>query len=146
VTTPEGKGMANKVVDAILFDLTDRRGIKNAWHDIDDDIQEEIKAKWAAIIAKSYPSLVPRAALEAWRDIESAPRDGAVVQIGWWDKTKKWQTRMAWWETATMQHGDFPGWTDWACRSFGYEEVEVYTPTHWMPLPAPPARAALNPQ
>ena len=33
-------------VDAIIYDLSDRRGIKHAWDQIDDDIQEEIKGVW----------------------------------------------------------------------------------------------------
>lgn len=49
-------GMATKkktdavsaAVEAIIDDLTDRR--KQAWYDIDEDIQEEIKAGWREII------------------------------------------------------------------------------------------------
>lgn len=34
----------------IISDLTDRRGLKHAWYDIDDDIQEQIKEKWVKIL------------------------------------------------------------------------------------------------
>lgn len=41
-----------KAVKGIIFDLSDRRGLKSEWNEIDDDIKREIKAKWANIIAK----------------------------------------------------------------------------------------------
>lgn len=33
---------AKMIVEAVLADLTDRRGIKQAWGEIDDDIKNEI--------------------------------------------------------------------------------------------------------
>jgi hypothetical protein len=39
-----------KAVDAILADVTDRRGWRQAWDTFDDDIQEEIKEKWKSIL------------------------------------------------------------------------------------------------
>lgn len=41
---------AEEIVDAILVDLTDRRGLRHAWDEIDDDIRDEIKACWAEIV------------------------------------------------------------------------------------------------
>jgi hypothetical protein len=41
---------ANFAVSKIISDLTDRRGLKHAWFDIDDDIQEQIKEKWVKIL------------------------------------------------------------------------------------------------
>ena len=40
-------------VDAIIYDLSDRRGIKNEWYNIDKDIQEQIKIVWKEIIKAS---------------------------------------------------------------------------------------------
>jgi hypothetical protein len=37
-------------VEAIVVDLCDRRSIKHAWHEIDDDVQAEIKYVWGIII------------------------------------------------------------------------------------------------
>lgn len=42
---------ARKIVDGILVDLTDRRGLRQAWEGIDDDIQDEIIAAWVDIIS-----------------------------------------------------------------------------------------------
>ena len=40
---------AEKIVDAILVDLADRRGLRHEWDQIDDDIQAEIRAEWMLI-------------------------------------------------------------------------------------------------
>jgi hypothetical protein len=39
-----------KAVNGIIFDLSDRRGLKGQWNLIDDDTQEEIKEAWKQII------------------------------------------------------------------------------------------------
>lgn len=42
---------ATEMVDAIVRDLTDRRGLSAAWAEIDDETIEEIKREWRRIIA-----------------------------------------------------------------------------------------------
>ena len=37
-------------VEAIIQDLNDRRGIKHAWREIDEDVRDEIKYVWGLII------------------------------------------------------------------------------------------------
>lgn len=48
---------AQEIVQAIEDDLTDRRGLRQAWEGIDDDIREEILAAWrekvTAILARA---------------------------------------------------------------------------------------------
>ena len=41
-----------KVVEEIVSDLSDRKGIGDEWGQIDSDIQEEIKEKWFNIIKR----------------------------------------------------------------------------------------------
>jgi hypothetical protein len=43
------KGTLGKVFD-IITDLTDRRGLRQEWENIDSDIQDEIIEKWSKII------------------------------------------------------------------------------------------------
>lgn len=38
--------VAEKMVAGIIRDLTDRRGLKSEWNQIDDDVKEEIVRKW----------------------------------------------------------------------------------------------------
>lgn len=46
----ERNDKASKVVDAIIEDLTDRRGLRGEWGQIDDDIKAEIRETWIAIV------------------------------------------------------------------------------------------------
>jgi len=41
---------AEKIVAALIKDLSDRRGLRHEWEQIDDDIQEEIRNTWVAIV------------------------------------------------------------------------------------------------
>ncbi len=41
---------SQNVLDAIIGDLTDRRGLENEWDLIDDDVKQEIKNTWLEII------------------------------------------------------------------------------------------------
>lgn len=40
------RNMASRIVELIVEDLTDRKGLRQAWEGIDEDITEEIKAAW----------------------------------------------------------------------------------------------------
>jgi len=46
------KDMSESIVDAIVDDLTDRRGLRQEWEQIDDGIQYEIKKKWRGIVRR----------------------------------------------------------------------------------------------
>ena len=41
---------AKKIVDAIIDDLSDRRGLRQEWEQTDDETQQEIKDEWVAIV------------------------------------------------------------------------------------------------
>jgi hypothetical protein len=45
-----GVTTAEAIVFDIVSDLTDRRGLRQEWDNIDDDIQEEIIKKWVYIV------------------------------------------------------------------------------------------------
>jgi precorrin-2 methylase len=45
--------IAEKIVNDIIKDILDRRGLKQEFQAIDDDIQEEIKTTWKNIIIKN---------------------------------------------------------------------------------------------
>ncbi|HVY65914.1 MAG TPA: hypothetical protein VHH11_13915 [Gammaproteobacteria bacterium] len=47
------KNAAEHAVAAIVADLTDRRGLRQAWEAIDDDVREEIAETWAQLLAKA---------------------------------------------------------------------------------------------
>ena len=43
---------ARKILFEIVADFTDRRGLRQEWEQIDEDIQEEILAGWLNIIER----------------------------------------------------------------------------------------------
>lgn len=47
--TPKG------AVDAIVRDLSERRGLRQEWDQIDDDVRREIRAVWVSIIKRVKP-------------------------------------------------------------------------------------------
>ncbi len=40
---------AEKIVDGIIADLTDRRGLRQSWEGCDEGIRAEIRAEWMLI-------------------------------------------------------------------------------------------------
>lgn len=40
---------AEEIVDAIIDNLTDRKGLRHEWDNIDEEIQAEIRADWMLI-------------------------------------------------------------------------------------------------
>lgn len=44
---------AKKIVEALVTDLTDRRGLVDAWDSIDQDVQEEIMTKWVDLVRET---------------------------------------------------------------------------------------------
>lgn len=75
--------------------------------------------------------------MSEWQPIETAPRDGTWV-LGWLGETEFYRAHpniIAW-----TKHNHVPiyGWV-YSSGSAGDGEVEACEPTHWQPLPPPPA-------
>ena len=62
-----------------------------------------------------------------WQPIETAPKDGRAIQLvsGNWQTTGSWHKAYQCWTTNGPVYSKYPA-----------DEQ----PTHWMPLPAPPAK------
>ena len=48
------KETSTVVVGQIVADITDRRGLRQAWESVDGEIQEDIKDTWADLIATAF--------------------------------------------------------------------------------------------
>jgi hypothetical protein len=46
------KSLESRIANAIVRDLSGRRGLGDEWDNIDSVVQEEIKDEWAALIRK----------------------------------------------------------------------------------------------
>lgn len=51
--------LAKKIVADILSDMTDRRGFRQEWDGVDEDIQTEIREVWEAIVDKAITTEKP---------------------------------------------------------------------------------------
>lgn len=66
--------------------------------------------------------------MSEWKPIETAPKDGSAVLL--WADVKTW----------TGEEVPVTGWfTIGSCKWVSHGDW--LKPTHWMPLPAPPAKA-----
>jgi hypothetical protein len=89
---------------------------------------EELKAFTEAYSNKHNIQLEPTPLAADWRDIESAPRDIRVLTYRKVEEVENhvWDNRI---EAATL-HTGWETWSTWP---------SYYQPTHWQPLPQPPA-------
>jgi hypothetical protein len=46
------KTLSEKIVDVIIYDLSDRSGLGNEWENIDRDVAKGIKLYWIDIVNK----------------------------------------------------------------------------------------------
>lgn len=89
----------------------------------------------AAALALAQP------APQGWRTIESVPKDGSdilvyfgamgVQQVSWTDRDGNPASECAVWCVDDNKYGPYP--------LRGYCSTGASAPTHWMPLPPPPA-------
>lgn len=67
-----------------------------------------------------------------WLPIETAPRDGGRRILGYFPDQPEWyQYSVICW---SQGHSNW-----WACSVSGSGVCDTGQPTHWQPLPAPPA-------
>lgn len=78
-----------------------------------------------------------------WQPMETAPKDGTRILIGWFEG-KRFRQRAAWWYPSfdQLDDGSWVGaWVDGDIVSSGTtSDYRRYEPTHWMPLPAAPTK------
>jgi thioesterase domain-containing protein len=82
--------------------------------------------KVTQLIADAITEAVQREA--AWQPIETAPKDGTVVLLHVTCLSQPFTV------TALYKRDDY--WEGWVSS---YEHEDVADPSHWQPLPAPPA-------
>jgi hypothetical protein len=121
-TSPPGyRDGIEAAVEDIIDELTNRKGLRHAIDNIDDEMLAEIKAALAGIILKAIPT--PDTLPTGWNsDMGAAPRDGTWVLV-----------------YASPREG-LPGFVCPAAyhQDAGWCVDELRHATHWMPLPPPP--------
>lgn len=51
MTEEEIAALSRRIVKAIERDFTDRRGLRQEWEQIDDDVKKDIRKTWRTIVA-----------------------------------------------------------------------------------------------
>ncbi len=123
-----------------------------AWYDVEDG-QIISAPRWysdggrteAPLYATPHPAPV---LTEAWQPIETAPKDGRTLLLGYFNSHGKWRTmRGRWYSLDTIveewEESDLAGegWYETVVESDDYPNCWWAEPTHWMHLPPPPAAA-----
>lgn len=93
----------------------------------------------SALVDNSHAS---EAVVETWQPIETAPKDGTPIDL--WGvnhlhpaKTGRRATNVTWGRVRDWMGNERDDWQ--------HGHPEDFEPTHWMPLPAPPALSSLRP-
>ncbi len=87
--------LAKTIVDAIVNNLTDRKGLRHEWDNIDADVELEIRDEWAEIVDASIASLMNPgdAAIEAAYDAVSIDDRWHIEHQDDW--LKSWRAALA---------------------------------------------------
>jgi len=103
-------------------------------------LQEMKEQQWLAQARAALEAY--RQAPDGWRDISTAPKDGTDVLVCY-DAGSVLVAHIAWWRDANDSLGFTEadvGWWSYTRGSVTQELLNGHRePTHWMPLPQPPA-------
>lgn len=138
--------MKQRELPATLEALVNRHGLCIAK---DSDLYRSHLVGW---MLKAYEAALASPEVQAlqWQPIETAPKDGRQILLtngqavaqGWWEHEEPYiyEKRDIGGVYIGQDESDgFDGWLD--CEGGMQPD-----PTHWMPLPAPPADAAMEKQ
>jgi hypothetical protein len=89
---------------------------------------------------------LPRVAATVWQPIETAPKTGRTLLLGYLNSTGKWRTVRGQWMSEAYISEQWeepddaePGWYETSVEADDPPNCWPIEPTHWMPLPAAPA-------
>lgn len=114
------------------------------WYDEGDEWTQELSPR--EIARNAYEAAQPK-----WLDIETAPKDGQLLLLGWFNELGKWRSVNGQWfskeqiadewslgEWDEENIDDLEGWYEVSIECHYEESCWKIKPTHWMPKPKPP--------
>ncbi len=106
-----------------------------------DPVTVEARRAWKAALAFAPPAQ----AVDLWQPIETAPKNGSSMLLGYVNSAGNWRTVRGRWFSAERiemeweNADDFEaGWYEESAEADDIPNVWPTTPTHWQPLPAAP--------
>lgn len=80
--------------------------------------------------------------MSEWQPIETAPKTGETLLLGFFNQHDKWLTLRGQWYSYQQIEDDFEyteeGWYETSVEADDPPNCWPTSPTHWMPLPKPP--------
>jgi hypothetical protein len=108
-------------------------------------------AEYAAVSNEKrivYAAPLPREAATVWQPIETAPKTGRTLLLGYLNSAGKWRTVRGQWMSEAYISEQWeepddaePGWYETSVEADDPPNCWPIEPTHWMPLPAAPAES-----
>lgn len=103
----------------------------------------ELRRYTTGDLSKAAPQPAACAADDGWQPIETAPKDGRVLWLGYYNAHGNWRTLRGEWVSADQiaecwEEEAEPGWYETAVEAEDPPSVWATSPTHWRPLPKPP--------
>ncbi len=109
-------------------------------------MREDATGRWCEY-ADIAPLVSDTQAL-VWQPIDSAPKTGRTLLLGYPNRIGNWRTVRGQWFSKELIEQDWEygnendeGWYETSVESDDIPNAWPINPTHWMPLPAPPANA-----
>lgn len=142
----------DEMIEAVAKAIGQR--IEGAAEDMDSDwyggpLWRAYAEEARAAIRVIAPAVLEEAAESKWKSIETAPKDGTVIDIWVAGLHEGVRVPNAYWSDEGFSHGPMrtDGEPGWAAENMGYDGCDGYADDpdegvlaiHWMPLPTPPA-------
>ncbi len=87
---------------------------------------------------------------QSWQPIETAPKTGRWLLLGYYNGCNKWRTVCGQWFSQEQINDEWEdpeeneeGWYETCDNADEPPNCWPINPTHWMPQPSPPQRSAL---
>jgi hypothetical protein len=142
---PEGWVMVPKIPTGAMLQAAEQR-FNNAKTSLMGFNARELA--YAALLSAS-PAAPVVAEPVAWQPIETAPKDGQTIILGFMENGEITQTAEMQW-SHIQRNGFFPGQVGmWVCPGGNFTwnpEPAEFGPSHWMPLPAHPVAQGASQQ
>ena len=118
-----------------------------------EGLPRELSGMWVALIEATddcHMSLTAPVAPAGWQPIETAPKTGRTILLGYFSSHGNWRTMRGQWFSAEvvaetfeeLDHEDdpvdFEGWYETSVEADDVPNCWITEPSHWMPLPAAP--------
>lgn len=138
----------NEYMAAPCHELDERDAGRNDPHSLCFDEwgvpREMLFWLWEAAM-RAAAQLSTAEVLEAWQPIETAPKTGRTLLLGYPNVLGKWRTVRGQWmsEAYIAENWEEPddaetGWYETSAEADDVPNCWPITPTHWMPLPIAP--------